>query len=269
MRTIGQARQRVVPRHVRNLRLGATVLRNVPVRGDPAAIGHRSMIDLEDLAAHQLDDGIRRLVGHRDAVSPGVVLIPRHQGTAAGLEPEVDDFAQCRAGSHAIGIKSVHLGVAPVADDQALHAVEEAQALRHVVERRIELQGAKAEFLLLQLDQHMLFLDLRVQPLPIGNVIVRSNAAAVRHGTNRVGNDAPVGKFLDRVGRLHVAGRTPAHIVRRIVWNLQAELEPPLDQLTGRCSGCDLLGGQAVDLAISLVANDNLSVLVENDEALR
>ena len=47
-----------------------------------------------------------------------------------------------RARADAVGRKVVHLDVAIVADDQPMGGVEEAQSLRHVVDRGVELQVA-------------------------------------------------------------------------------------------------------------------------------
>src|SRR5436190_8918367 len=108
--------------------------------GNPTAVGHRSMMDLEGSAVSELDDGVRWLVGYRDTVAPSEVLLSRHGGKAAGREAKIHDLTQRDPRANAMRVEPVHLDVPAVAHDQALRSVEEAQALRHVVVRGIEAQ---------------------------------------------------------------------------------------------------------------------------------
>ena len=59
------------------------------------------------------------------------------------------------------------------------------------------------------------------------------------------------------------------HILFGIVGHLEAQFQPPFDQLAGRRSRRDLIGLHAVDFAIARVAKDDTTILVENDEPLR
>ena len=55
---IGKIGQRVVMRHVFDLDLGLPLLGDVFVGGDPAAIGHRPVADLEGAPVAQFDDAV-------------------------------------------------------------------------------------------------------------------------------------------------------------------------------------------------------------------
>ena len=101
---------------------------------------------------------------------------------AAVGEAIVEDLAHRRARLHLLGRQAVHLGVALVADDNALLGVEHGQALRHVVHGGVELLVAALE-LLLALSQQDSFCSRqpRIELLALGDVLVRADEAAVRH----------------------------------------------------------------------------------------
>jgi hypothetical protein len=50
----------------------------------------------------------------------------------------IENLPQRGSGLHQLERKIEHLGVAMIAQDQPLHAVEHAEALRHVVDRGVE-----------------------------------------------------------------------------------------------------------------------------------
>ena len=99
---IGQTGQRVVMRHIFDLDLGLPLLGDVLMGGDPAAIGHRPVTDLEGAAVAQFDDAVGGDGRHRDLGAPVQIFFPRHRGKAADLKAHVDDFGQRRAGTDAI-----------------------------------------------------------------------------------------------------------------------------------------------------------------------
>ena len=139
---IGEIGQRVVVGHIFDLDLGPPLLGDVFMGGNPAAVGHRPMANLEGAPVAQFDDAVGGFGRHRNVGAPVQVFLPGHRGKAARLETHVDDFGQRRAGADAVGRKIVHVDIAVVAHDQPMGGVEEAQSLRHVVDRGIELQVA-------------------------------------------------------------------------------------------------------------------------------
>ena len=68
-------------------------------------------------------------------------------GKAPDFETKVNDLAQRNPGADTLRVEAVHLDVAAVAHDQPLRSVEEAQPLRHVIERGVEAQVLLTEFL--------------------------------------------------------------------------------------------------------------------------
>ena len=126
---VRQAGQLVVVRHALDLGNGAPLLGDVVMGRDPAAVGHRLVVNGEAAAVPQCDHGVGGGVGHRDRIAPRQVGVARHLGNAAGEVAAIDDLAQGRAWRDLLQAQPVHLGIAPVADDQALLSIEEAQAL--------------------------------------------------------------------------------------------------------------------------------------------
>ena len=91
---------------------------------------------------------------------------------------------------------SYSLEEAVVADDQLVIGVEEAEALRHVVDRGVELEVADPQRLFLLLAALVFLLEARLQLLALGHVLMGRDAAAVGQRTHGVGDDAAVGEFL-------------------------------------------------------------------------
>ena len=132
----------IVVRHVLDLDLGLALLGDVLMGGDPAAVGHRPMADLDGPPVHQFDDAVLGFVGNATFRAPAHVFLARHRRKASRFIAQIDDFGQRRAGADAAGRNIVHLDKAVVAHDQLVVGVEEAQALRHVVDRGVELEVA-------------------------------------------------------------------------------------------------------------------------------
>jgi hypothetical protein len=131
---IGHAGQRIVARHVLDLGQRLAVLGDVVVRRDPAAVGHRPVMNRDRAAVLQRAERVRWLVGDRDRIAPCQIRLAGHLRHAARRITVVHDLAQRGAGAHLFDRQPVHLGVALVAHDEPLLAVEEAQPLRHVVD---------------------------------------------------------------------------------------------------------------------------------------
>ena len=135
---VRQPGQLVVVRHAFDLRHGAFALGDVFVGRDPAAVRHGLVVDREGAAVLQREEGVRRFPRYRDPGPPAEVFGRRHVRPRADLEALVDDLAEQRSRQQMLRLEPVHLGIAAVAEDQALLAVEEAQAVRDIVDRRQE-----------------------------------------------------------------------------------------------------------------------------------
>jgi hypothetical protein len=137
---VGQLGQKVVVRHVRHARLDAPVLGHVLVRGEPASIRHRLMLDGDDAPVAELAD-----LGHRPALGDDLAQLARIVlGQLPGLQTLVDAMlnyvGKRRARLGQLGRQAVHPSIGCIANDQPMSAIVHAKALRHVVEGRIEAQ---------------------------------------------------------------------------------------------------------------------------------
>jgi hypothetical protein len=135
---VRQSGQRVVPCHVRQPRFGLAPFRNVLVCRNPPVIRRRPMMDGNDPAILELDNGVVRLVGNRDRAAPRQILVAAHFRERSGREPQIDDLRQRGSRVDRLRGQIVNFGIAPVGQYQSLLAVEKADALRQVVERHIE-----------------------------------------------------------------------------------------------------------------------------------
>ncbi len=117
------------------------------------------MADLEGAAVLQFDDAVFCFGGNRNIGTPAQIFIAGHGREAARLEAHIDDVHQRRAGTDAVERNPVHLDKAVVAHDQAVIGIEEAQALRHVVDGGVELEVPEAQRLFLFLAELVLSLQ--------------------------------------------------------------------------------------------------------------
>ena len=99
----------------------------------------------------------------------------------------LQDLAQRRARLHLLRIEPVHLGKAPIGEDHALLGVEQAQALRHVVDGRIEARVLGLELLLALLQQLVLAPELVVGGLELGQRPIER--AERQKGEREIGGD--------------------------------------------------------------------------------
>ncbi len=249
--------------------LDADVFRDVVMGRHPTAVRHRLMVDLDDAAVLQSDDGVGHLRGHRDIAAPHQILVRRHVRKRASLVTKVHDLLQSCAWAYARRVEIVNFHVTLIADDQPLRAVEEAQALRHVVDRKIELQIADAKFFLLLAGERMLLFQTPLQDPPFRDIFVDRDAAAIRNPPDDISDGAAVGKLINRFRRRDRPREALADVIFRIARRDQAEREPVPDHGADRRAGRRLLGRQAIDVAIRRVAENDPAVLVENDNAVR
>ena len=135
---VRQIGERVMARHVHDLRFGLAAFGDVLVGRDPAAVGggvvgaghHAAVAEFVEMravggAAHEVGQ-LRQQFVHGLA---GVIL-PRHA--------QFEDFAERDAGLDLVALQPEDFEEAPVDDLEPVLRVEQAQALRHVVERGIE-----------------------------------------------------------------------------------------------------------------------------------
>jgi len=249
---IGEVRQRVVVRHMRDLQFRLALLGDVFVGRDPSEVGHRSVPDLEGSPVPHLDDAVHGLGRRGDIGPPSGVFLPRHCRHAAGFEAHVEDLLQRRARTNAVGRQAVHFDVVRVADQQPMVGAEEAKSLRHVVDRDVELKIA--------------FLEPRTELFALGNVLVCRHAAAVGQGMDGVGDDSSVGELLDRLladDRTLGAG---ADIGAGFSADVQAQFKPMLDQVLDRRSRVHLLGRERVHLTVARIAENDPAVAAKQDD---
>ena len=112
------------------------LLADVAMGGDPAAARHRPADQHDDAAVDVVGLGFGASLGDL-AQAIGDVAV-RIAGERAGGGPAFEQLAQRRAGAAELGPQGVHFEIAVVAQDQPRRAVEHAQPLRHVVERRAQ-----------------------------------------------------------------------------------------------------------------------------------
>jgi hypothetical protein len=138
-RSVGQAGQRVVVRHVRDARLGAAALGDVLEGEDAAAIRHRPRQPRHHLPAARLLEGRGGRAGH-EAPALGVDLVERLAREVAGRRADREHLAEGHARPEAPGRDADHLAQAGVHHREPLLAVVHREALGHVVERGVEVQ---------------------------------------------------------------------------------------------------------------------------------
>ncbi len=125
------------------LLLGAPLLGDIDMSGDPTALGHRPVADGVDVAvAQHVLDVIWNALG--DLAKPGLDVLLGVLRRHPGADPSFENRAQRSAGFDLFGTKAVHFAVALVADDQPLLGIEHAQSVRHVLERGTAAEDSTA-----------------------------------------------------------------------------------------------------------------------------
>jgi hypothetical protein len=126
-------------------RLGEFPLRDVIMRRHPAAVGQRLMANEDRAAIPQprrpgLGDG-----GQIDAIAPGKIFFHRPRRACPDRETPLRNLPQGPADRDILGRKTVDFRVATVAQPQPLLSVENANALRDLVESGLEAQPLRLE----------------------------------------------------------------------------------------------------------------------------
>ena len=135
-RTVRKIGQRVVASHVRDLRLRLLPLRDVLEGRNPAAGFHR-LGDNPHRPSALLQDPGRAPAGLCIRNQPGEELLGRVSVPATGRILRLQDVEQQSSPQFQIR-PSEHRHVALVEQQDAAFGVEHAQALRHVLQRRVE-----------------------------------------------------------------------------------------------------------------------------------
>ena len=90
---------------------------DVIVGRDPAEVGQRFVMYVDDPAVAQFDNGVEGFIGGGDTVAPFEIFSLRHLGHAARGKSEIDDFTKRHSGSDGFRRNAVDLRVAFVGDD--------------------------------------------------------------------------------------------------------------------------------------------------------
>lgn len=113
--------------------------RYVLMRGHPSAVRHRLMADLNCPAVGEICGPVSQGRARIDRPGKCEISVAGHRG-CPGSDAAFDDFAQRPAGAQVFGRDAVNFRIAAVAQDQPFSGVEKADALRDVVDRRLESQ---------------------------------------------------------------------------------------------------------------------------------
>ena len=132
---VGQIGQCVVMRQMGDARLGAPSLGDVLVGRHPSAIGQRLVGDLDRAPVGRFDD--HRIPDRDVAQDDGGVLIDIPD-ERSGVLAMGDHLAEAAARFHHLPRQAVHVDIALVADHEPPRRIEQQQALRHVVDGRVE-----------------------------------------------------------------------------------------------------------------------------------
>ena len=134
---IGQIGHRIVQRQMADARFGPDRLGDVLMGHDPSAADHGLVVDLNGAAIHQSDAIVRRLVLLADLAHLMAIAVEVGRRLIGARSIGDDLIERCALFGESVR-QSIHLGEAPIADDQPALGVEHAQAVRHVVQRGIE-----------------------------------------------------------------------------------------------------------------------------------
>ena len=149
-----------------------------------------------------------------------------------------------------------------IAEDNAEVVVEEGNAAREVVDDGLKLGRALAQKAIVLFEQG-------IELLPLGNVFVRDDMAAVGRLAAPDIDDASVSKLVDARGCLVEFFDQVVDEMFGTGRIVAAARHAILEQLAERGSRFYLLAGEAVHLSIAIVADHQLLLAVEHGEPLR
>jgi len=135
---VGQPSQRIVPRHVGDARLGLTPFGHVLISGDDAAFGGRPMGAGHHATTGQLDEMRTSGLVANEAALVVDQLLNRLTGVITRRHAELEDVPEGHTGHKLLARQTENLPEPSVDHLQPTFLIEQAEALRHVVERRVE-----------------------------------------------------------------------------------------------------------------------------------
>ncbi len=250
-------------------RVEPLALGHVLVRADQAAVGHGTAQHRYEPAVVEMDDFGDLLVEAGDALVDD--LLGGGVGVDAVGDPRREDLGERRARLHLFRRQAVHRRIAPVGEHHALLGVEQAQALRHVVDGGIEARVLGLELLLALPQQLVLMRQLRIEVLALGNVFLGYDPAAIGPGLNHGGENAAVAQPGRQPARL-ATGDALAHRIQDDIdrhAGVDVLAEAPLDDFPQGGAGLRLLGTKTVELSITVVGHHDPFAGVEHGKALR
>ena len=136
---VRKVRQRVVPRHMGDARLGAAALGDVLEGRDPAAARHRPVAHRDDAPVRQFAMHRHRVVDRKRGAGALAKLVDGQPLlVATGADQLFHDLALGHADAQHVPRQAEHVAIAVVDDDEAAVGVEHAEPLAHVLERGVE-----------------------------------------------------------------------------------------------------------------------------------
>ena len=208
-------------------------------------------------AASDGGDALAHVFGRSRARIEAVVDAHLHDVAQRGL-----------AKRHLLRPQSIQVQIAVVADHQALLGIEHAKPLRHVGEGGVELQVLQLQQLLVLREQAVLLFDLGVQPLALGDVLVRADQAAVGQRSAHYRDEPAVGKREDLAHLAAKAGNALLDELLPLDIGVDAPSHAGLQDLPERGAGPHGLERQSIHLRVALVGNHDTLLVVEQAEAL-
>ena len=228
-------------------------LGNVFVRDHMAAVRRLAAPHIDDASVSKLVDARGCLVEFFDQIVDEMFGAGRI--VAAARHAILEQLAERGSRFYLFAGEAVHLSIAIVADHQLLLAIEHGQALRHVVQGRVELL--------------VLLLQPLLEALALGDVLVRRHPAAAAHGLAAYGDVAAVAQALNRHRSLVEGSQSLLDIVFRAGSCIQTVGYPGFDDRAQRGAGLHLIGCQAVNLGKPGVGDHNALLGIVQAQALR
>ena len=185
---VGEVGQRVVVRHVFDLDLGSPLLGDVFMGGDPAAVGHRPVPNLEGAPVAQFDDAVVWLRQIRRPWCATACILPSTSRESFRLQTASRRFrsAACRGGRARVAGRTCR------GSDRCTRSGDGPASKKHrpcdmLLIAVSNCRFASRRFSSCVLAERDLPFQARAQFLPLGDVLMGGHAAAVRHRIDRIG----------------------------------------------------------------------------------
>jgi hypothetical protein len=243
-RPVWQSGQSVVPRHEGDLRLSPLLFGYIFTTDEPAAIGCGAMSDRDDASVAELLEVVTALAASQKLLAFGQKIGHRLAAMISGGNTQAEDILERHPWKHKLRRNIKDLAEAPVDHLQPSFSVIETESLRHVRERRIQSQIGRMQFGFLVLQTANVAVDEDDAAL-LGRAAADPQPSSVRELGLAL-------HFFDLVSVLL------EHEFRRVLGAGRA----------GRPQRMDKLRRAANELARSGIGQRDLTVLVEEDDAL-